>query len=134
MLDSSLIRARQAGMLSSREYIRARFRDVPTRLNENGVDQFGFDPEVAAKAVPFMAWIYENYFRVQAFGVDNVPDGRCLVISNHSGQIPIDAAMINTAVFLERTKPRILRAMVEKFVNDLPFLSVLFERLGQITG
>jgi 1-acyl-sn-glycerol-3-phosphate acyltransferase len=127
-----LISARQSGF--SRDYIRSRFRDLPTRLNENGVDQFGFDPEVAAKAGPYLAWVYENYFRVKQFGVDNVPDGRVLLIGNHSGQLPYDAAMINMAVFLERKKPRIVRAMIEKFVHDLPFVSVFFERCGQIIG
>jgi 1-acyl-sn-glycerol-3-phosphate acyltransferase len=124
---------RQRGFFS-RDYIRERFRDVPTRLNENGVDQFGFDPEVAAKAGPYLAWIYDNYFRVQQEGVDNVPDGRCLLIGNHSGQLPYDAMMIVMAVFLERKKPRIVRAMIEKFVHDLPFISPFFERCGQIVG
>lgn len=115
-------------------YIRERFAHIPTRLNENGVDQFGFDPEFAVRVGPALAWVYENYFRVEAFGVDNVPDGRCLVIPNHSGQLPFDAMMVSMAVFLERTQPRILRAMVEKFVTTLPFVSVFFERCGQLIG
>jgi 1-acyl-sn-glycerol-3-phosphate acyltransferase len=132
MQDRALVRAR--GGFASADYVRRRFRDVPTRLNENGVDQFGFDPEFAARMGPMMAWVYEHYFRVEQHGVDNVPDGRCLLISNHSGQLPIDAVMVALAVFLERQKPRIPRAMVEKFVNDLPFVSFFLERMGQITG
>src|SRR4029078_10981233 len=103
MADTAIIQRRDF----TREFIRERFRDIPTRLNENGVDQFGFDPEVAAKAGPYMAWMYQNYFRVQQFNVDNVPDGRCLVVGNHSGQLPYDAMMIAMSVFLERQKPRI---------------------------
>ena len=134
MNDTALVRRRGSGAFSSRDYIRRRFRDIPTRLNENGVDQFGFDPEFAAKAGPYMGWVYENYFRVEQHGVDNVPDGRCLLISNHSGQLPFDAGMITMAVFLERTKPRICRAMIEKFVTDLPFVSYFMERCGQLIG
>lgn len=115
-------------------YIRQRFASIPTQLNENGVDQFGFDPDFAVQVGPTLAWIYENYFRVEAYGVDNVPDGRCLIIPNHSGQLPFDALMVSMAVFLERTQPRVLRAMVEKFVTQLPFVSVFFERCGQLIG
>lgn len=134
MQSRALVPQRGSGPFSSSEYIRRRFADIPTRLNENGVDQFGFDPEFAAKVGPFMAWVYENYFRVEQHGVDNVPDGRCLLIGNHSGQIPIDAMMIAMAVFLERAKPRIPRAMIEKFVTTLPFVSYFFERCGQLIG
>jgi len=132
MQDQALVRAR--GGFASADYVRSRFRDIPTRLNENGVDQFGFDPEFAAKMSPMMAWVYEHYFRVEQHGVDQVPDGRCLLIGNHSGQLPIDAMMIGLSVFLERKKPRIPRAMVEKFVTDMPFVSYFLERMGQITG
>jgi 1-acyl-sn-glycerol-3-phosphate acyltransferase len=134
MNQSSLVRARGSGAFSSRDYIRRRFRDIPTRLNENGVDQFGFDPEFASNVAPYMGWVYENYFRVEQHGVDNVPDGRCLLIGNHSGQLPFDAMMITMAIFLERSKPRVPRAMIEKFVTDLPFVSYFMERCGQLIG
>ncbi len=134
MNQSSLVRARGSGAFSSRDYIRRRFRDIPTRLNENGVDQFGFDPEFASNGAPYMGWVYENYFRVEQYGVDNVPDGRCLLIGNHSGQLPFDAMMITMAIFLERSKPRVPRAMIEKFVTDLPFVSYFMERCGQLIG
>ena len=39
--------------------------------------------------------------RVRAEGVEHIPDGRCLIVSNHSGQLPYDGAMIGTAVFPE---------------------------------
>ncbi len=132
MQNRALVRAR--GSFASADYVRRRFRDIPTRLNENGVDQFGFDPEFAARMAPMLAWVYEHYFRVEPYDVDRVPDGRCLLISNHSGQLPIDAVMIGLSVFLERTRPRVCRAMVEKFVSDLPFVSYFMERMGQITG
>jgi 1-acyl-sn-glycerol-3-phosphate acyltransferase len=132
MQERALVKAGKG--LSSPDYIRKRMRDIPTRLNENGVDQFGFDPEYAAKMVPTLAWIYENYFRVEQHNVDLIPDGRCLLISNHSGQLPIDGVMIGMSLFLERTKPRVCRAMIEKFVNALPIVSTFMSRMGQITG
>jgi 1-acyl-sn-glycerol-3-phosphate acyltransferase len=41
---------------------------------------------------------------------------------------------INGAMILEHNPPRVVRAMVEKFVQTLPFFSYLFSRWGQITG
>ena len=131
---NDLVPARVDKKLYDVDFVRERLARVPTRLNENGVDQFGFDPKLAGKIAPIFAWIYQNYFRVEAHEVNRVPDGRCLVVGNHSGQLPFDAMMINMAVFLERAEPRILRAMIEKFVTTLPYVSYIFERCGQIIG
>jgi 1-acyl-sn-glycerol-3-phosphate acyltransferase len=134
MLEQALVPARMDRRFTDPLFIRERLARVPTLLNENGVDQFGFDPKFAAKVAPIFAWIYQNYFRVETHDVNLVPDGRCLIIGNHSGQLPFDAMMINMAVFLERREPRILRAMIEKFVTQLPYVSYIFERCGQIIG
>lgn len=134
MTDQALVPARSDKKLYDMRFVRERLGRVPTRLNENGVDQFGFDPKLAAKVAPIFAWIYQHYFRVEQHDVNRVPDGRCLVVGNHSGQLPFDAMMINMAVFLERAEPRILRAMIEKFVTTLPYVSYIFERCGQIIG
>jgi len=107
---------------------------LPTRLGPYGVDPFGFDPQYLKKVIGLAAWAYRSYFRVQAFGVDNIPDGRCFVVANHSGQLPFDAAMITTAAFLDREPPRYLRAMIERFVPATPYVSVFLARCGQILG
>jgi 1-acyl-sn-glycerol-3-phosphate acyltransferase len=57
-----------------------------------------------------------------------------LVISNHSGQLPFDAAMIGCACLLEGEPPRIPRAMYERWVPTIPFASTLFARMGQVVG
>ncbi|MEM7677114.1 MAG: lysophospholipid acyltransferase family protein [Myxococcota bacterium] len=103
-------------------------------LGELGVDSFGYDPDFVKYVASPAAWLYRNYFRVQAFGIDHVPDGRCLLISNHSGQLPFDALMISTALLLERSPPRQVRSMVEKWIPRLPFVSVFMARMGQVVG
>ncbi|MEK7704767.1 MAG: lysophospholipid acyltransferase family protein, partial [Myxococcota bacterium] len=80
------------------------------------------------------AWLYRRYFRAQAFGVANIPDGACLIVANHSGQLPFDAMMINYAAFLERDPPRVFRSMVERFVPATPFVSTFIARTGQVLG
>jgi len=103
-------------------------------------NEFGFDPFGLAKAnlkyaITVARWLYRNYFRAQAFGIENVPGtGRVILVSNHSGQLPFDGLVIGAACFLEPPQPRLVRAMVEFFVPTVPFASYLFSRWGQITG
>jgi 1-acyl-sn-glycerol-3-phosphate acyltransferase len=107
---------------------------LPTRLGPYGVDPFGFDPQYLKKVIGFAVWMYKSYFRVQAFGVDDIPDGRCFVVANHSGQLPFDAMMLTAAAFLDRDPPRYVRAMIERFVPSTPYVSVFLARCGQILG
>ena len=68
-------------------------------------------------------------------GIERVPaDGRVLLVSNHSGQLPFDAAMIELALLLDMDPPRIARALVERWVPTLPFVAPFFARLGQVVG
>jgi len=114
--------------------ITERLEKLNTRLNEYGVDPFGFDPDYLKYAMPLVLPLYRSYFRVQSFGIKNVPPGRVLLISNHSGQIPMDAAMIFMSMFFETDPPRNIRSMVERWVPTLPLISYVFQRAGQIVG
>ena len=111
-----------------------RLQRIVTNLGPYGVDPFGFDPQYMGRVIAPLAWVYRHYFRVQTVGIENIPDGRCLVIANHSGQLPYDSAMISTAIFLEREPPRLVRAMVERFTVSTPFVSPFLARCGQILG
>ncbi len=106
------------------------------RRNENefGVDPFGFSLEYTLAAMAPFLWLYKNYHRVQTFGIEKVPKGRVLLVSNHSGQLPMDAAMIGVALLTEGRPARAIRAMVEKWVPSLPYVSTFMARVGQIVG
>lgn len=44
------------------------------------------DPEFIKSMLPFMGWLYENYFRVQASGWENIPrNEKILLVGSHSG-------------------------------------------------
>src|SRR4051812_35582621 len=88
--------------------------------SEFGVDPFGFSLDYALAAVAPFVWLFKNYFRVETHGIERVPPGRVLLVSNHSGQLPFDGAMIGVAMLLEATPPRTIRSMVEKWVPSLP--------------
>jgi 1-acyl-sn-glycerol-3-phosphate acyltransferase len=103
-------------------------------LNSAGYDDWGFNPEVALAALALTRPLYDKYFRVEATGIDNVPTGRVLLIANHSGQIPLDGALIGTAMALHADPPRIVRGMVERWFPSLPWISTLFYRAGQTVG
>ena len=120
-------------VMSSRE-LEERFERIPTNLGPYGVDPFGFDPQYVKKVIGPIAWLYQKYFRCEAEGLENIPDGRCLIIANHSGQLPFDGIMIGMSTFLDREPPRFLRSMVERFVPSTPFVSPFMARCGQILG
>jgi len=102
--------------------------------NEYGVDPFGFNLDYALSAIAPLVWIYKHYHRVQVTGIENVPEGRVLLVANHSGQLPMDGAMIGVAMLLEARPPRAIRSMVEKWMATLPYVSTFFARVGQIVG
>ncbi len=67
-------------------------------------------------------------------GIENLPKGRVLIVANHAGQIPLDGIIIAVSVFLEANPPRVVRAMVEKWSQTLPFVSTFFAKCGQVVG
>lgn len=111
-----------------------RMARVPLVLGEAGVDPFGLDPQWAKWALATVAMLHRRYFRSEVHGIHNVPTGRVLLVANHSGQVPLDGAMIGAAMFMDAEPPRIVRAMVEKWAVSLPFVSLLFTRVGQVVG
>jgi 1-acyl-sn-glycerol-3-phosphate acyltransferase len=116
------------------EELDARLARIATRPNEAGVDPFGFDPKTARYALAIAAFFHRYYFRSEVFGIDRLPAGRALVIANHSGQVPIDGLLLGSALMLDAEPPRFPRAMVERWSAELPFVSVLFPRCGQVVG
>lgn len=116
------------------EDIAARVEAINTRKNDAGYDPFGFDPETTRTALALVTFLHRSYFRTQTFGLENVPRGRALFVANHSGQVPLDGALISAALMLDLNPPVLVRSMVEKWTQTLPFFSTWFPRLGQVVG
>ena len=115
--------------------MRERLEKLTPPRNEYGVDPYGLDLDYAVAAMAPFLWLYRKYFRVEVHGIEKVPaEGRALFIANHSGQLPFDAAMLGVALLVELDPPRYGRALVEKWVPTLPFVSSFYARLGQVVG
>jgi 1-acyl-sn-glycerol-3-phosphate acyltransferase len=109
-----------------------RLRGVSEQLGP--IDPFGWDPDYAKYVIAVAAFFHRVYFRTVVRGIENLPQGRVLVVANHSGQVPVDGVIAAAAGFLDANPPRMLRAMVEKWSQTLPFVSTFFTRCGQVVG
>jgi 1-acyl-sn-glycerol-3-phosphate acyltransferase len=80
-------------------------------------------------------FFYRYWFRCEVEGIENVPgDGGALLVSNHSGALPPDAAMIARAIREEHTRPRALHITVEHFFKGYPGFSMLIPKIGCVAA
>jgi len=80
-------------------------------------------------------FFYRYWFRVEVEGIENVPsDGGALLVSNHSGALPPDAAMIAKAIREEHSRPRPLYLTVEHFFKGYPGFSMLVPKIGGVAA
>jgi 1-acyl-sn-glycerol-3-phosphate acyltransferase len=97
---------------------------------EYAIDEYGFDREVTEQF--FMAAlrpIARKWFRIEVRGAENIPAaGGALVVSNHSGTIPVDGLMTMTSVH-DHTG-RFLRPLGADLVFRLPVVSAMARKSG----
>ncbi|NOZ70545.1 MAG: glycerol acyltransferase [Chloroflexi bacterium] len=97
------------------------------------VDAWGYDPEFADIILPVVGFFFHRYWRVEMSGVENIPaEGRVLLVSNHSGVLPLDGAMIAYGVREQHPAHRLVRALVANWFPSLPFFSMLLNKTGQV--
>jgi 1-acyl-sn-glycerol-3-phosphate acyltransferase len=101
--------------------------------SESG-DLFGLNVETFAQVTHFFGALHRLYFRTEVHGIERLPEKRVLLVSNHSGQIPFDAVMLGCSLFFDAKKPRVIRAMIDRWAAGLPFISTFFGRLGSVVG
>lgn len=119
-------------LLSTNFYLRQWGR-LGMRNRSEEVDDFGFDPIYDAKVRPFLHFLYERYFRVECHGIESIPaEGRCVLVANHSGTLPLDGLMLKTAVQREHPARRDVRWLTEDFIHHFPFLGAVNNRLGAV--
>jgi 1-acyl-sn-glycerol-3-phosphate acyltransferase len=94
------------------------------------VDEYGFDQEITERfLMTALRPIADKWFRIEVRGVDNIPtDGGALVVSNHSGTVPVDGLM--TMVTIHDHTGRFLRPLGADLVFRMPIVSKLARRSG----
>lgn len=108
---------------------------IPKPVGSFGYDPWGYNSEVFKVGLGLFKPLYEKYFRVEAYGLENIPkEGRLLVIANHSGQLPIDGMLVGYALATNPHAPRAVRAMIERFFPTMPFVGNLVNELGAVLG
>lgn len=113
----------------------ARVDALNLSFNKFGIDPYGIARSDLIRFVSAFAWIYRHYFKVDVYGLENVPPrGRAILVGNHSGGVAIDGAMVMGSMLLDAEPPRLPHAMIDKFIHRFPGASQLMSRTGQFTG
>lgn len=108
---------------------------MPKPVGSFGYDAWGYDENLVRFSAGCMKLLYDRYFRVTAHGLENVPpQGRVLIIGNHSGQLPMDGVLVGYAVLTNPHGPRAARAMIERFLPTVPYLGNLLNGMGAVIG
>ncbi|MFN8195584.1 MAG: lysophospholipid acyltransferase family protein [Nocardioidaceae bacterium] len=94
------------------------------------VDEYGFDAELTERLLlAALRPIAEKWFRIDVRGIENIPaEGGALVVSNHSGTLPVDALMTMSTIH-ERTG-RFIRPLGADLVFSLPVVSAVARKTG----
>lgn len=107
----------------------------PNNIGAGGYDPWGFNIKGIKNTYIFGKFLYEKFFRVEAFGLENIPkEGRVLVVPNHSGQLPLDGVLAGYAMLTNPYAPRIPKAMVERFFPTVPFVGNWLGSVGSVVG
>ena len=94
------------------------------------VDEYGFDAEVTERfLLAALRPIAQKWFRVEVRGAENIPaEGGALVVSNHSGTVPLDGLM--TMVSIHDTTGRNLRPLGADLVFRMPVFGEMARKGG----
>ena len=93
------------------------------------------NPEIIKQLMPFVGWVYQNYFRVQTDGWENIPKaGKVLLIGSHNGGLAAPDTVMMTYDWLrqfgaERLAYALMEPRIWKF---LPGLGRLSAQVGAI--
>ncbi len=94
------------------------------------VDDYGFDRELTERFfMTALRPIAQKWFRLEVRGLENIPaEGGALVVSNHSGTVPLDGLM--TMLTVHDHAHRFLRPLGADLVFKLPVVSSLARKSG----
>jgi len=99
----------------------------------HGFDVFGLHPPTLRRTLALGGRLCDRYFRTRSHGAENIPaDGPAILVANHGGALPIDAALV--VLDVDRATGRIVRPIADRFIPALPLISTWFARTGAVVG
>jgi 1-acyl-sn-glycerol-3-phosphate acyltransferase len=132
-LAARIHRALRRAVLPARE--QERLGRVEFQDAGHGFDLFGFEPDAFGASIGLGRLLHHYYFRVESHGVEHVPaTGTAILAANHSGLLPVDAALIVVDVFLHTEPPRVARAIGDLFIPFMPWVGTGMNRVGMVSG
>ncbi|MFT5039284.1 MAG: 1-acyl-sn-glycerol-3-phosphate acyltransferase [Hyphomicrobiaceae bacterium] len=91
------------------------------------------DAAIRDRLRPLTSWLFDHYWRVETRGLEHIPEqGPVLLIGNHSGTLPLDAAMIAHAV--EGARGRTVRPLYDRWADNQPRVASVMKALGGVTA
>lgn len=115
--------------------LKAAIDNAPKPVGSLDYDRWGYHRDTAYKAASAMRFLYDHYFKVQAYGREHIPaQGRVLIVANHSGYLPLDGALLAYSLLTNPHAPRVPRAMIERLFTDVPYMGNLLNQIGAVTG
>ncbi len=125
--------AKLAGELVTPDYYTRKLGEFGLRDRSSQVDEFGMDSVYRSSIRPVMEFLFRRWWRVRLEGISRIPDrGPALLIGNHAGLVPYDAAMVAFGVENRHPAKRRVRFLIEDWFATLPFANPLIARAGAV--
>ncbi|MCX7958710.1 MAG: acyltransferase family protein [Deltaproteobacteria bacterium] len=97
------------------------------------IDEFGYNPKYFEMVRGFYEFLFYKYFKTAIKGINNIPDsGSVIIVSNHSGALPLDGIMLRLALLNEHPSSRDIRFLIEDYIYNLPFAGTFMNRIGAV--
>jgi hypothetical protein len=117
--------ARSAGVAADRHRVAG--------LDEEGIDRWGRSERTRAMVRALVEPAYRFWFRFQFENVERIPaEGGALLVANHAGLVPVDAALVMHGI--ERELDRPVYGMHHHALAAVPGLGVLLARAGGVVA
>lgn len=93
-------------------------------------DRWGRSEDTIRRVGPAFDFLYDHWFRTEVEGLEKIPPGGALLVSNHAGALPPDAIQIMWAI--RRELDRRVYMMGEHVFSRLPVAGWMFRRIGGV--
>lgn len=100
-------------------------------IEAGSAEDYGLDLAFRSRSEPLFKFLFENYWRVDLQGLDNLPEqGGAILVGNHSGALPLDATMVCYALSNVWEPGRVVRPLFDAFVEGMGPVADAYRKMG----